>query len=52
MTYIIVRHYEDGRRRVENTGLTLEQAQEHCRIESTRGTTGAGVRFFDGYEQE
>ena len=51
-TYKIIRFFEDGRKRIENTGLTLEQAQEHCRLESTHGKTRAGVRFFDGYDAE
>ena len=51
-TYQIIRFYsEDGHPNhgdVIRTGLTLEQAQAHCRDESTRE---AGV-WFDGYEQE
>ncbi len=48
MTYKIVRHYANKRRRrVIARGLTLEQAQAHC---SNPRTSGAD--WFDGYYQE
>ena len=60
--YKIVRMYFKGGRRVINTGLTLEQAQEHCQDPETSSstcTTSAGRArtrrmgaWFDGYEQE
>jgi hypothetical protein len=50
-TYKIVRFVFDDtldpRRRVIRRGLTLEEAQEHCRDESTHGEG-----WFDGYEAE
>lgn len=47
-TYKIVRFYRDDKpREVQQTGLTLEQAQAHCKDESTRGDG-----WFDGYESE
>lgn len=48
-TYKIIRMYRDWDResKVIMTGLTLEQAQEHCRREDTRGEG-----WFDGYEEE
>ena len=51
-TYKIVRMYRDDEHpdhlRVIETGLTLEEAQEHCRREDTREE---GV-WFDGYDEE
>jgi len=51
-TYYIVRHYRyGGRRRIIQRGLTLEEAQAHCRREDTRGTDAAGdTIWFDGYD--
>lgn len=48
-TYKIVRFYRDGNKDSEviQTGLTLEEAQEHCRRDDTRGDG-----WFDGYEEE
>lgn len=52
-TYKIVRFYEDGTdTEVIDTGLTLDEAQAHCKDPDTRGTTDEGVRWFDGYEAE
>ena len=44
---MIIRFFsqEGKKRQVKQTGLTLEQAQEHCNLDSTRK---AGV-WFDGY---
>lgn len=49
-TYRIVRMYRDWDTPSEviDTGLTLEEAQAHCKDPSTREE---GV-WFDGYEQE
>lgn len=62
-TYKIVRHYFHGsRRRVIDSGLTLEQAQEHCahlETSSSTAVSAAGKRrtrehgpWFDGYQKE
>ncbi len=51
MTYCIVRFYSpaDGREnKTMKRGLTLEEAQEHCRDDSTQKK---GV-YFDGYNEE
>ena len=60
--YMIVRMYFRGGRRVIKTGLSLEQAQRHCKDPETSSKTcrnSAGVRrtrnmgaWFDGYEVE
>lgn len=48
-TYKVIRFYKDHMRdkKVIMTGLTLEQAQAHCKREDTRGDD-----WFDGYEAE
>lgn len=61
-TYKIVRHYQHHNKRTLETGLTLEQAQEHCSDPETSWqtcTSAAGQRrtrergpWFDGYYQE
>ncbi len=50
-TYKIIRFYAPGVERdneTVDTGLTLEEAQEHCR----RGDTRQEGVFFDGYAEE
>jgi hypothetical protein len=61
-TYKIVRGYMQGGKRTLATGLTLEEAQAHCRNPETssRTCTKASNRrrtehrgpWFDGYEKE
>ena len=47
-TYSIVRHYRDTNDTdLIAEGLTLDEAQEHCRREDTRGDD-----WFDGYTEE
>lgn len=46
-TYKIVRHRLHGNNVVVERGLTLDQAQAHCRREDTHGDG-----WFDGYDQE
>jgi hypothetical protein len=63
--YKIIRFYkddEDLNRTVVARGLTLDQAQAHCKDPETSGTTAAQAEsvertrlhgpWFDGYEQE
>ena len=62
MKYKIIRMYFKSRSRVIERGLTLEEAQQHCRNPETSSTTctsTAGKRrtrskgqWFDGYEEE
>lgn len=47
MTYKIIRFRKSGSHTIIKTGLTLEQAQEHCSREDTHGRG-----WFDGYEAE
>jgi hypothetical protein len=48
MSYMILRFYRDGSPREEiEAGLTLEEAQAHCRDDST-----STDEYFDGYESE
>jgi len=46
-TYKIIRMRFEGKNRVIKRGLTLEEAQEHCRREDTHGDG-----WFDGYEHD
>ncbi len=60
--YKIVRMYQRGGKRVIERGLTLEQAQQHCRDPETSSRTctkAANKRrtaqrgpWFDGYERD
>lgn len=53
-TYKIMRFYrEDKPARTIRRGLTLEEAQLHCRDPRTRKENRRGeVIWFDGYEEE
>jgi hypothetical protein len=63
-TYRIVRFYQNGgvSRRTIKRGLTLEQAQAHCRDPQTSSRTATSAvaqartnvhgQWFDGYEEE
>jgi hypothetical protein len=63
-TYRILRHFQnpDLRNRVGKRGLTLEEAQEHCRDPETSSSTATSFRaqsrtrelgpWFDAYEEE
>ena len=46
-TYKIIRFHFDSENETIKTGLTLEEAQEHCRAFSPHGDG-----WFDGYESE
>lgn len=46
-TYEIIRFRFTGRYDIIETGLTLEEAQEHCQRDDTRGDG-----WFDGYAEE
>ena len=54
--YKIVRHYHPAAKRSREvilTGLTLAEAQEHCKREDTHRTEGPPEdQFFDGYAEE
>lgn len=63
-TYRVVRFYSDkpGKVRILRGGLTLEEAQAHCRDPETSSSTSKrprvkraharGEMWFDGYEDE
>ena len=61
--YKIVRMFKDSPKRMTMaTGLTLEEAQAHCRDPETSSSTATGLAetiliknfgpWFDGYEEE
>ena len=60
--YKIVRHYFRGRQLTIERGLTLEEAQAHCRDPETSSATAQGAiakqrtklsgPWFDSYEKE
>lgn len=57
MTYKIVRFHRDANhpdnRMVVKTGLTREEAQEHCQDPTTSGRDVNGETvWFDGFEEE
>ena len=55
-TYSIIRFHFDGENEVIETGLSLEEAQEHCNDdESSSSADGCGPEpgaWFDGYREE
>jgi hypothetical protein len=62
MTYSITRFFENGSRESIATGLSLEEAQTHCKDPQTSSRTASESwavaltaergRWFDGYESE
>ena len=52
-TYKIVRFWQDdrGSEATKYEGLSLEEAQEHCRADYSKGDDD-GVEWFDGYTAE
>ena len=54
-TYRIIRCHQDPNKgtATTRTGLTLEEAQAHCKDPATKGGHAeAGTAWFDGYEKE
>ena len=55
-TYKIIRFRFEGNDRTIKRGLTLEEAQEHCRDPETSGSTCSDLKkrgqWFDGYSEE
>lgn len=62
MSYSIIRMYYSGGHRKVDSGLTLEEAQSHCRgLEASSKTATSAVArrrtkrrgaWFDGYEED
>jgi len=49
-TYKIIRFHRSGKKRVIRRGLSLEEAQQHCRKEDTHKKDKDGqTLWFDGY---
>ena len=62
-TYKVIRFFRDSdKRMVIKTGLTLEEAREHCSDPETSSSTASGIveialtknfgPWFDGYSEE
>ena len=56
-TYKIIRFYRDSdhpsHQRIIKRGLSLDEAQEHCRRDDTHELDSEGMAiWFDGYEHE
>lgn len=55
MSYRIIRFYANSNQRVIQSGLTLAEAQEHCKDIETSGSTCSDLSkrgdWFDGYEE-
>lgn len=61
-TYSIIRHYFNGNKETIETGLTEEEAMEHCFAPETSSATCQNAEgklhsrehgpWFDGYEEE
>jgi len=51
-TYSIVRYYQNKDNEITQTGLTLEEAQEHCSWDESRGRNEDGTEWMDGYTAE
>jgi len=62
-TYKVIRMFRDSSKRmIIKTGLTLEEAQAHCKDPETSSSTAKGIveltltknfgPWFDGYEEE
>lgn len=47
MRYKIIRMKQHGRNRIIKRGLTLSEAQQHCKNPKTRGKG-----WFDGYDED
>ena len=51
-TYKIIRFRRNGNQRVIKRGLTLEEAQAHCKDPTTRDRKHTIPEWFDGYTEE
>lgn len=57
-TYTITRMYFNGERELIKSGVTLEEAQEHCSDPETSSSTASNPvldargHWFDGYDEE
>lgn len=52
-TYKILRFHKEQAPKVIKRGLSLEEAQAHCKLESTHKKDNKGnVIWFDGYTKE
>ena len=60
--YRIIRFFKENSNMIIKTGVSLEEAQEHCRSPETSSRTASGLvevtltknfgEWFDGYEEE
>lgn len=50
--YTIIRFHSDGRKQLIQSGVSLEDAKNHCNDPKTRKDENGVLIYFDGYVKE